>query len=228
MSDMVLNFPAFIRASSCSLSFWFIRIPILVFILFSPFFGSTVLNRSVRHINSCRERKMSHNDIIEILNNEHSLSASKLYQKLKEKGYTKSLRTLQRQLAKLEHEGIIEAHAIGREIIYSLANTQKSQSILSFLIVKYWNALFEIRNSETPGEAYHKLRSLVLLMPDEIKEQILPLIRNLDERVVLSDEYLGFKYVSQLVMFRREFEAIVDKLASLLHSYTQKVGEKGE
>ncbi|MEM2105768.1 MAG: transcriptional repressor [Candidatus Bathyarchaeia archaeon] len=175
---------------------------------------------------------MSHNDIIEILKNEHSLSASALYQKLKEKGYTKSLRTLQRQLARMEREGLIEAHAIGREISYSIAKTE-SKRIPNHFLAKFWNELFDIQKEvaerELPCGAYKKLRTLVMLLPADIKKEILPTIKKLDGRLNFNNAHLGIEYfgfnpnldkdgkITHSENFKREIEAILDKLSDLLH-----------
>ncbi|MEM0058663.1 MAG: hypothetical protein QXG09_07350 [Candidatus Bathyarchaeia archaeon] len=136
----------------------------------------------------------------------------------------------------VEKGEILKVTLQNRRVLYGLAefgeptSNRKELSFeiqKRFLLQKLWNELFEILKADSLGEAYRQFRKLVLLMPDEIKEQIQPLVKNLDKRVIrLSDDYLGFKYLDQIMIFRREFEVAIDKLASLLHSYTQKVGEK--
>jgi len=164
---------------------------------------------------------------------------SKEFSKLVAEKLEVSERMAYRKIKEAVEKGeILKVTLQNRRVLYGLAEfgepTSNSKELSfefqkRFLLQKLWNELFEILKADSLGEAYRQFRKLVLLMPDEIKEQIQPLVKNLDKRVIqLSDDYLGFKYLDQIMIFKRELEGIVDKLASLLHSYTQKVGEKGE
>ena len=224
-SVIVLNFPLFTRASICCLSVWVRRIPILVFIL-TPF-SSTALNRAFDIYIRVVTCKMSYSDeIMGILSEEHSLSASKLYEKLKEKGFQKTLRTLQRYLAEMVREGLIESKAIGREIVYSLSNS-KGKTPPNHFLVKYWNEIFEIErklatdSSKEIQEAHAKLRVLAVLLPKEIKKEILPLIKDVYKR--FGNKH-SLEYV-EILECREELISVLDKLADLLHSY-EKEGVK--
>jgi Fe2+ or Zn2+ uptake regulation protein len=175
---------------------------------------------------------MSHSDIIiEVLSEEAPLTASKLYEKLKEKGFQKSHRTLQRHLAEMVKEGLIESKAIGREIVYLLSNS-KGKTPPNHFLAKYWNEIFEIERKlatdswREVNDARAKLRVLVVLLPKEIKKEILPLIKNMDKRFGINPN--PFKISVGVVMkLREEIISILDKLADLLHSYA-KEGVKHE
>ncbi|MEM3566179.1 MAG: hypothetical protein QXK18_04835 [Candidatus Bathyarchaeia archaeon] len=180
---------------------------------------------------------MSNISVAEILQLHRKWIQSKEFSKLVAEKLEVSERMAYRKIKEAVEKGeILKVTLQNRSVLYGLAEfgePTSNRKELSFefqkhyLLQKLWNELFEIFKADSLGSAYRQFRKLVLLMPDEIKEQIQPLIKNLDKRVILlSDEYLGLQYAHQRLMFRREFEAIIDKLASLLHSYTQKVGEK--
>jgi hypothetical protein len=159
---------------------------------------------------------MTHSDkILQFLKEKPAASTSEIRKYLEGKGVNVTQRTVQRDLRELADQHLIQGHAIGREVVYSLI-TGKSTTINDYLESKYWEKLFEINDDINHfGFAsmrdFSKLRNLVLLLPDKIKEQIIPLLRNLASK----EGFLKDRSLPQ-----KEFMEIISKTASLLHQET--------
>lgn len=176
-------------------------------------------------------RLMSQSDkILKILKENPSSSSKTVWEKLggKQAG---SYRKTQRKLQKLHREGLVETHAIGREIVYSIRQSQTT-GITDYFLTRFWNNLFEIQKelaTEKPVRAYFKLRSLIILLPKEIKNEITLDLNRLTSRLQLNHEWLGVSHLGynpdmakegQITHSQNltiEVSAIVDKLASILH-----------
>jgi hypothetical protein len=175
---------------------------------------------------------MSLSDKILELLKEGPASSRQLYEKLKKQGCTDNIRTIQRRILKLQHEELIHGNAFGREILYSLS-TPRSPTIADYFLNKFWNEMFEIQQEtgvqELPIKAYSKLRSLVMLLPQNIKEKIVPRIKSIDSRLSPNVSNFGIRYIgfspdaskdgkiTYSENFKREIESVLDELSSLLH-----------
>jgi hypothetical protein len=89
-----------------------------------------------------------------------------------------SLRTVQRYVSELvEEKKLAVLPSKRREQIYALYKEEPS-SISDFFLSKYWDALFEIRKElhnpkdqfSQSWDSFHKLRSLIQLLPENIKD----------------------------------------------------------
>lgn len=187
---------------------------------------------------------MSHSDkILKLLKETPALSATAIWKKQQENGETETLRSVQRHLKTLHEEGLIEAHAVGREVLYSLAKSEGHTST-DYFTQRCWNELFTVQKEiatakpDDMRKAYVRLRSLVMLLPEQAKKGLLPDIKNIDKR--LDEEarfgYDGFfaetlRYDEALRMvenFRLELQGLAEKLASQLHALGKRKNEKKE
>lgn len=186
---------------------------------------------------------MSKSDkIIEILKENRAISAAKLHQKLLEKGWEGSIRKVQRYLKDLHTAGLIEANASGREIVYSVA-TREGQQPIDYFVSKFWTEIFDIQkeiavaDSRSIVTAYNRLRSLVMLLPKQLKNEVLPDIKSIDKRVVGKSAEIfmhGIDWKPGASMsiaeefdaaqnFMLELQGILEKIAALLHEFGKTI-----
>lgn len=117
---------------------------------------------------------MSRSDkILKLIKKNPALSSQEIWKKLEE---NVSHRTVQRDLTELHSQGLIETHAIGRDIVYSLPSNTPSAS--SYFLDRFWTEFFNINMAFQKGynsfDTFLKLRSLVTLLPKELREELEP------------------------------------------------------
>jgi len=126
--------------------------------------------------------------ILIMLENYGTLSSEMVKMRLnKDHGIDKSKRQIQRLITELVKQKRVKPNSsVGRQQTYSILR-EKPSNISNFFLSKFWEELFEIRDklfeqkTEDPltddplvdtFDLFRKLRSLVKMLPKEIKEKI--------------------------------------------------------
>ena len=100
----------------------------------------------------------------------------------------KTIRTVQRHIAELvKMKKLIRNPSIKREQTYTV-NRKEPPFVSDFFLSRFWDELFEIRKElhkpkdqfSSGWDAFYKLRSLVRMLPKNLKEKIMPSIENFE------------------------------------------------
>jgi predicted transcriptional regulator len=162
---------------------------------------------------------MTHSDkILAFLKEKPAASTEEIHQFLKKNGISSGKRTIQREIRELADQKLIQGHAIGREIVYSLITSQ-STTVNDYFLSKYWELLFDLQSKLSKGylnsTLYFELRNLVLMLPDDIKNQVKPTLDSITNRIKLNHEGLGVEYFG--------FDPNAKKDAPFTHSDNLKI-----
>lgn len=163
-----------------------------------------------------------HDNILEILR-KRGLSSCKEVRAILAEEYdcVRNVRTVLRQLNTLQDKGIVKQVSIGRELVYGLVTPTRTSGVSEFFLNKFWKELFRIRQDlvyhDYPAEAFVKLRSLVRMLPEESKQQIMPKVEKLGSKLGKNRIDYGLDDYGKIRSFSLEVEGLVDEVSSLLH-----------
>jgi len=202
---------------------------------------------------------MSLNDkILTLFEKYGSLSSERVKSLLKtEYKIEKTLRTIQRHIAELvKEEKLISNPSIRREQTYAV-NRKNPSSISDFFLSKFWDELFKIRDElyahksedtlADSWDSFYRLRSLVRMLPEDIKEEIKPRIESFGlitdedkEKVAKSigtlpiltvgglpfgkEEWNRFEKGKSIIGWirKKRIEDIIGEVATMLHEALEK------
>jgi hypothetical protein len=162
-----------------------------------------------------------------------------------EYGITRSVRTVQRLILGLvEAKKLMPLSSSGREQLYAIFESKRS-TLSQYFLSKFWDELFKLRDilnskdqSIYPRDIFDKLRSLVKMLPKNMKDQIMPSIETFwdikdVELKELQEQWntevgpapilffekerreLGYSIVN--MAYRKKLENLIDIVSTALH-----------